>query len=72
MPELVKRALPGMQLTHLPTPPPAVSPKVEVQYFSAGKAGPCWDHLVQTKAVGVYVPGEFPEAEVELLAVIDA
>jgi type VI secretion system protein ImpJ len=71
VPELVKRALPGMQLTHMPTPPPAVSPKVEAQYFGIGRAGPCWDHLVQTKAVGVYVPGEFPEAEVELLVVID-
>lgn len=72
VPELVKRALPGMPLIHLPTPPAAVSPKVEFQYFSLGKAGPCWDHLTQTKAVGVYVPGDFPDAEVELLAVIDA
>jgi type VI secretion system protein ImpJ len=72
VPELVRRALPGMQLTHLPTPPAAVSPKVEYQYFSVGKGGPCWDHLIQTKAVGVYVPGEFPDAEVELLAVIDS
>ncbi len=72
VPELVKRALPGLQLTHLPTPPPAVSPKVEVQYFGIGRAGPCWDHLAQTKAVGVYVPGEFPAAEVELLVVLDS
>jgi type VI secretion system protein ImpJ len=72
VPELVKRALPGMQLTHLPTPPPAVSPKVEAQYFGIGRAGPCWDHLAQTKAVGVYIPGDFPDAEVELLVVIDS
>ena len=71
VPRLVKSALPGLQLMHLPSPPAAVSPKVETQYFGIGKAGPCWEHISQTKAVGVYVPGEFPGAEVELMAVLD-
>lgn len=70
--ELVKRALPGLPLTHLVTPPAAVPRKVEMQYFGITKAGPCWDHIVQTRQVGIYVPGEFPEAEVELLVVLDA
>ena len=58
MPELVRRALPGLPLTHMPSPPPAVSAKPDTQYFSLGKGGPCWDHMVQTKIAGVYVPGE--------------
>lgn len=72
VPELVKRALPGMGLVHLPVPPPAVSARVETQYFGLNKAGPCWDHLVQTRRVGVYVPGEIPAPEIELLVVLDA
>jgi type VI secretion system protein ImpJ len=72
VPQLVKRALPGLPLTHLPTPPPAVSPKVETQYFNIAKSGPCWDHIHQTKTVGVYVPAAFPGAEIELLVVIDS
>ncbi len=72
VPQLVRRALPGLPLTHLSAPPPAVSPKVETQYFNIGKSGPCWDHIQQTNAVGVYLPGEFPDAEVELLVVIDS
>ncbi len=72
VPELVKRALPGLTLTHLPVPPPAVSTRVETQYFGVSKAGPCWDHLVQTRQIGVYVPGEFPKPEIELLVIIDA
>ena len=69
--ELVRRALPGMGLTHLPTPPQAISTRVETQYFGISRSGPCWDHMVQTRRVGVYVPGEFPNPEVEILVVLD-
>ena len=72
VPELVKRALPGLALTHVPVPPPAVSQRVEMQYYGMTKAGPCWDHLVQTRRVGVYVPGDLPEPELELLVVLDS
>ena len=71
VPELVRRALPGLALTHLPVPPPAVPAKVESQYFSISKGGPCWDHLLKTKRVGVYVPGDLPECELELLVVLE-
>jgi type VI secretion system protein ImpJ len=69
--ELVKRALPGLALVHLPVPPPAISARVETQYFGIGRSGPCWDHMVQTRKIGVYVPGEFPKPEVEILVVLD-
>ena len=72
IPELVRRALPGLPLTHMPSPPPAVSAKPDTQYFSLGKSGPCWDHMVQTKIAGVYVPGELPGVELELLVVLDS
>jgi type VI secretion system protein ImpJ len=72
VPELVRRALPGLAMTHLPVPPAAISTRVETQYYSLTKAGPCWDHLVKTRRVGVYVPGELPEPELELLVVLDS
>ena len=59
--ELVKRALPGLPLMHLPVPPPAISARVETQYFSITRNGPCWDHMSKCRQVGVYIPGEFPE-----------
>jgi type VI secretion system protein ImpJ len=70
--ELVKRALPGMALTHLAVPPAAISTQVETQYYGISRTGPCWDHLVQTRRVGVYVPGELPSPEVEILVVLDS
>ncbi|MBZ5619133.1 MAG: type VI secretion system baseplate subunit TssK [Acidobacteriia bacterium] len=69
--ELVKRALPGLPLTHLPIPPPAISRRVETEYFGISRTGPCWDHMVKERQVGVYVPGEFPKAEVEIFVVLE-
>ena len=70
--ELVKRALPGMALTHLSVPPQAISTRVETLYFGISRSGPCWDHMVQTRQVGVYIPGELPSPEVEIFVVLDS
>jgi type VI secretion system protein ImpJ len=72
VPRLVQRALPGLALTQIPIPPAAVSPRLETQYFAVNRAGPCWDHIVLTRQVGVYVPGEVPQPEIELLVVLES
>ena len=72
VPQLVKRALPGMELTHVPVPPSAVARRVESQYFSVSRAGPCWDHIVQTRRVGIYIPGDIPNPEIELLVILES
>jgi type VI secretion system protein ImpJ len=72
VPKLVERALPGMTLTHLPTPPVSISARVDAQYFSVSRSGPCWEHIVQSRQVGVYVPGELPEPELELLVILES
>ena len=69
--ELVRRAMAGLALTHLPVPPTAISQRVETQYFSISKDGPFWHHITGTRQVGIYVPGDFPNAELELLIVLD-
>ena len=69
--ELVKRALPGLELTYVQVPPSAMPAKVDYMYFAVSKAGPCWEHIVQTRRVGVYIPGDFPNPEVELLAILE-
>jgi len=71
VPELVKRALPGFALTHLPNPPSAVATRPGTQYFLLNRVGPCWDHIKKARHIGVYIPGELPEPEIELLVVIE-
>jgi type VI secretion system protein ImpJ len=67
--ELVKRAMAGLTLMHLPVPPAAIPAKAESQYFAISKSGPFWDHIVQTRRIGIYVPGDLPNAELELLVI---
>lgn len=69
--ELIKRALPGLKLTHLPVPPPQIAARVECQYFSIERVGPCWEHIVQTRMVGVYVPAEIPAPQMSILVLRD-
>jgi type VI secretion system protein ImpJ len=72
VPELVKRALPGLTLNHMQVPPSAISAKVDSQYFSITRSGPCWEHLMRTRNVGVYVPGDLPSPEVELIVLLES
>jgi type VI secretion system protein ImpJ len=72
VPELVKRALPGLTLTHMQVPPSAIAAKVDSQYFTVNRSGPCWEHVMQTRNVGVYVPGELPAPEMELIMILES
>jgi len=72
VPELVKRALPGLSLSHRQVPPAAISAKVDSQYFVINRTGPCWEHILKTRTVGVYVPGELPSPEIELIVLLES
>jgi type VI secretion system protein ImpJ len=72
IPELVKRALPGLKLDHRQVPPAAVSAKVDSQYFVITRNGPCWEAIMQQRNVGVYVPGELPSPDLELIVLLES
>jgi type VI secretion system protein ImpJ len=72
VPELVKRALPGLALSHRQVPPAAIAAKVDSQYFVVNRSGPCWEHIMKTRSVGVYVPGELPSPEIELIVLLES
>jgi type VI secretion system protein ImpJ len=72
VPKLVERALYGLKLSHIPVPPPSLSAKIEFQYFAIDKSGPCWEHLVKTREIGLYVPGELPDPEIELSVILES
>lgn len=68
---LMQSALPGLKLTHVPNPPAALAPRISNQYFSINRSGPCWDNIQDTRRVGVYVPGDIPAPEIELLVLLE-
>ncbi len=69
---LVRQALGGLPLTHTPSPPGAISIKVNFQYFQITKGGPEWDAVVRARNVAVYVPADLPDPELELVLVLPA
>jgi type VI secretion system protein ImpJ len=71
VPDLVKRAMAGLSLTHVQVPPAAIAAKVDSQYFAVNRSGPCWEHIMKTRQVGVYVPGELPSPDMELVVILE-
>lgn len=67
---LVKQALPGVQLTHLPNPPSAIPVKLRYQYFSLNQSGPAWEAVNRARNFAAYVPGDFPNPNLELLILL--
>ena len=59
----------GLTLTHIQVPPSAIAAKVDAQYFIVDRSGPCWEHIMKTRMVGVYAPGELPSPELELVVI---
>lgn len=69
--ELIKRAVPGLILRHLSVPPAQLAARVESQYFSIQREGGCWEHIVKTRELGVYIPAEIPSPEVSVIVLLD-
>ena len=67
---LIKRALPGLELAHVPHPPSAVPVKLGYQYFRVAQSGPDWQAITRARNVAAYVPSDFTNPQVELLIVL--
>ncbi len=65
--QLIRQALPGLKMMHVPVPPRAIPVKLRYQYFSLERSGPVWEAIVRSRNFGVYVPGEIPNPEMELI-----
>src|SRR5690606_2968809 len=46
---LVKQALPGITLTHVPSPPSAIPVKLDYQYYSLNQSGPAWEAVTRAR-----------------------
>jgi type VI secretion system protein ImpJ len=68
---LIRRALPGVALRHVPEPPAAIPLRLNFQYFALDCAGEDWDAIRLSRHLAAYVPAELPQAELELLVVLD-
>jgi len=67
---LINQALPGVQLQHVPHPPSTIPVKLKYQYFSVNQGGAAWDYVRRARNFAVFVPGEIPNPELELLIIL--
>jgi len=67
---LVRQALPGVALTHTPKPPSAIPVKLNCQYFSLNQSGVAWEAVVRSRNLAAYVPGDFPNPQLELVILL--
>ncbi len=67
---LIRQALPGLQLTHVPEPPAGVPVKLDFLYFAIERASSAWEAVARARNLAVYVPAELADARLELVIVL--
>ena len=68
---LIRNALPGLPLRHIPVPPAAIPMKLDNQYFALNQGGELWNTMMLSRQIAVHVPGEIVEPKMELLIVLE-
>jgi type VI secretion system protein ImpJ len=67
---LVRQALPGLPLRHVPIPPSSIPIKLNYQYFSIQQTGSAWEAVRRARNFAAYVPAEFHNPQLELIVIL--
>lgn len=67
---LVRQALPGVRLLHVPSPPASIPIKLNYQYFSLNQSGGAWEAICRARNLAAYVPADFPNPQLELVILL--
>lgn len=71
MNEIVHAHLPGINLVHLPTPPPQIRALTDHVYFYLDRTSPLWPDFSTASSIGMHFSGDWPDLELELWAVLE-
>jgi type VI secretion system protein ImpJ len=69
MNEIVHAHLPGINLVHMPTPPPQIRAISDHVYFYFDRTSPLWPEFSVASAIGMHFAGDWPELQMELWAI---
>jgi type VI secretion system protein ImpJ len=67
---LIRQALPGVPLRHVPNPPSGIPLKLDYQYFSLSQTGGAWESILRSHNLAAYVPVELPDPALELVILL--
>jgi type VI secretion system protein ImpJ len=65
--EMIRQALPGLKVAYIATPPSEIPVKLKYKYFSLELTGKVWDGIRRGRNLGVYVPADFSNPQLELV-----
>jgi type VI secretion system protein ImpJ len=67
---LIRQALPGVAMHHVPSPPSALPVKLNHHYFLLDRSGSEWEAIRMARNLAAYVPSDFPEPVLELVFIL--
>ncbi len=67
---LIRNALAGLRLQHVPTPPRSIHVKLRYQYFAIEASGPIWEAVQRGRNFTVYAPSELLNPQMELVILL--
>jgi len=67
---LIRNALPGLRLQHVPTPPRSIPVKLRHQYFAIEQGGPVWESVLRARNFAVYAPSDILNPQMELVILL--
>ena len=67
---LIRNALPGLRLQHVPTPPRAIRVKLRQLYFSIEQSGKYWESVQHARNFAVHVPSDILNPQMELVILL--
>jgi type VI secretion system protein ImpJ len=68
--QLVSNALPGITLTHIPSPPSSIPIKMKYQYFSLTQNGAAWETVQRARNFAAHVPADIANPQMELVILL--
>jgi type VI secretion system protein ImpJ len=67
---MVRNALPGLRLQHVPTPPRAIPVKLRQVFFAVEQDGKLWESVQRARNFAVYAPAEILNPQMELVILL--
>jgi len=67
---LIRNALPGLRLQHVPTPPRAIPVKLRQQYFAIEQSGKYWESVQRSRNFAVHAPADILNPQMELVILL--
>jgi type VI secretion system protein ImpJ len=67
---LIRSAVSGLRLQHVPVPPRAIRVKLRHLYFAIEHGGPGWEALQRARNFAVYAPSELLNPQMELIILL--